>query len=86
VRADDSTAKRQNPNPSYYEGFGTPRVSIVPGRDLVPRTEGFATRPRAERLATRPPIPSDVRETGHGDAQASATRHPTEPEKAKRPK
>jgi hypothetical protein len=36
--------QRQNPNPSYYEGFGTPRVSIVAEKDLVPRPEGLATR------------------------------------------
>jgi hypothetical protein len=29
--------QRQNPNPSYYEGFGTPRVSIVQAFTPVPR-------------------------------------------------
>jgi hypothetical protein len=44
VRGEDSNQQHQNPNPSNIEGFGTPRVSIVIQKELVPRTEGLATR------------------------------------------
>jgi hypothetical protein len=62
------TAQRQNPNPSHYEGFGTPRVSIVleaksgaACRRVGHPPEGLVTRPHACVYLNRPSSPSRCR-------------------------